>query len=217
MSTEVAAVLIHPEQTNSTNPTNSKHQHSKPSRIRSISSNYLWILLIVLFFAFYDRILYWAFMSGPSLTTNTIGTEHALDHYVVHHNGTQLDCMHKTSWDYLWFQHIRKSGGTSISGVLVSNQLIDRSIHGSYVAQSRYYKFWFLSHDLEGLEARADAIHSKAISIETQSFRTHEFLQHPLRFHKVLLMTVIRDPIERAWSDLNYPFTWKCGAMVCDE
>ena len=52
---------------------------------------------------------------------------------------------------------------------------------------------------------------TKTISIEWESFRLPFYLNPIDLFDNVLFMTMIRDPIERAWSDLNYNKTWHCN------
>ena len=52
---------------------------------------------------------------------------------------------------------------------------------------------------------------SKTITVEFQSFRIDDYMNYMEQFCNVLLVTVIRDPIGRAWSDLNYESQWYCG------
>ena len=57
---------------------------------------------------------------------------------------------------------------------------------------------------------RADAMDTQTIAVEYGSFRVNEYLNYMNQFCNVLLFTVIRDPIGRAWSDLNYDGSWHC-------
>ena len=51
---------------------------------------------------------------------------------------------------------------------------------------------------------------TQTIAVEFGSFRVNEYINYLDQFCNVLLFTVIRDPIGRAWSDLNYERSWQC-------
>jgi len=67
------------------------------------------------------------------------------------------------------------------------------------------------------LKAMADHRHSRTIGIEKESFRIDDYMNQHQQFDDVLLLTVIRDPIDRAWSDLNYNGTWWCSKPMTDS
>ena len=61
---------------------------------------------------------------------------------------------------------------------------------------------------------------SRTIAVEFESFRINDYMNYMEQFCNVLLFTVIRDPIGRAWSDLNYGGQWSCepqGSMQCAQ
>ena len=57
---------------------------------------------------------------------------------------------------------------------------------------------------------------SLTIAVDVESFRINDYMNYMEQFCNVLLFTVIRDAIGRAWSDLNYDDQWSCEPLNND-
>lgn len=122
---------------------------------------------------------------------------------------TDLECADGVKqWSYIWFQHIRKSGGSSLCKLLKENGV------GRIRSNCQVFEYLDprqLNASWNELKQRADSKSTKTVGIEWESFRLPFYLNHLSEFDDVLFLTVIRDPISRAWSDLNYNGTWHCN------
>eukprot|EP01083_Nonionella_stella_P234259 824710_1 len=112
-------------------------------------------------------------------------------------------------WNYVYFQHIRKTGGTSVvDGVFHRNDLCaaNRCITWSV--------FGGLDKTIDDHKHKCDQMGMKLIVNEWYPFYTSHYLIHKDdKWNDVLLTTILRDPIQRVWSDMSNAATFACGGM----
>lgn len=84
-----------------------------------------------------------------------LSTECAVDQWEVKSDGDHtLHCTHKRHWDYIWFQHVRKAGGSSVCQMLKDNGIAAQQHTGDADNCQLYEWRWLrqLDTDLDGLK-----------------------------------------------------------------
>ena len=116
-------------------------------------------------------------------------------------------------WNYVYFQHLRKTGGTSVVDVVyhnnnlcISNRCIIWSVYGG------------LAKNIDDHKQKADEMKLKLIVNEWYPFYVNNYLIHKYdKWNDVLLTTILRDPIKRVYSDIATGATWHCGGNITME
>ena len=114
------------------------------------------------------------------------------------------------NWNYVYFQHLRKTGGTSVvDGVFHQNDLCagNRCIIWS--------AFYGIGKNMDDHKRKCDDMGMKLIVNEWYPFYTSHYLIHKDdKWNDVLLTTLLRDPIQRVWSDIKNGATFHCGGNI---
>eukprot|EP01084_Bolivina_argentea_P104140 186503_1 len=112
-------------------------------------------------------------------------------------------------WKIVYYQHLRKSGGTAMSLLLRSNGLNNHSLRYAYPKQTYHQGLSFKEVKTNAMEYKMDII-----GIEYFPFYTSSYLKHREElWNDVLLLTLLRNPLERVFSELLYHGHFKCPGI----
>ena len=121
------------------------------------------------------------------------------------------------NWSFVYYQHPRKAGGTSLLKLFDENGLcspVDRKpklkcLTWGMAAPGMIEGKPFIEHKQRALEIDLQLIHN-----EWRPFYLIDFMEYgPSHWSDVLLVTMLRDPIERVYSDLLHDGAWSCGGF----
>eukprot|EP01084_Bolivina_argentea_P254622 428093_1 len=103
-------------------------------------------------------------------------------------------------WKLVYFQHIRKTGGTSMGKLLSQGNKLE-----PYISNDPFMPF-------KTLKMNALSTNSQYLPIEYIPFYTFSYLEYKYNlWNDILLITLIRNPLQRVFSDMIYQGQWKCN------
>ena len=110
------------------------------------------------------------------------------------------------NWSMVYFQHVRKSAGTAMVDLFRSNGLCD--INGSCIAIKAKYGVTLSFKQMKDLNIKNGI---KIMINEYYPFYLHSYLGfRNIHWNDMLLITILRDPMQRIFSDLLYDGVWSC-------
>ena len=80
-------------------------------------------------------------------------------------DGGDIQCTYKGHWDYIWFQHVRKAGGSSVCQLLIDNKFAAER-HTGDAANCQLYQWHWLRH----FDADLDQLKCMSFPIKIERF-----------------------------------------------
>eukprot|EP01083_Nonionella_stella_P067211 177611_1 len=122
------------------------------------------------------------------------------------HLVSESDAFVVHNWSMIYFQHVRKSAGTAMMNIFKNNGLCNTN--GSCAAVIAKLGVTMSFRQIKELH-NASGIH--IVANEYYPFYLSSYLKYRKEdWNDVLLVTLLRDPLQRIFSDLMYDGTWSC-------
>ena len=183
-------------------------------------------------------------ITNSNITLQLFSYQHHQHHQHHENNESQNNESHSmmiskqwypnTNWRWIYFQHIRKSGGTSIDLLFYLNKFCGYKHCDNCLMFKKigYHKHCLQKRDMIKNQTLIEnamnktlthdgnnnnntnnnnetLIVSRVINREREPFPVSEYLSsNKSIFDDTLLLTIVRDPIQRIWSDLFWRMIW---------
>ena len=118
-----------------------------------------------------------------------------------YHDSTKFN---PKTWNIIYYQKPRKTGGTAMVHLLHENGLFNSTKRSCYSSST--------PEEFVRIKTRCISLKHKVFYNEYWPFHIQSYLKwKEEEWNDVLLITLLRDPIERVISDLLYQGTWECN------
>ena len=125
---------------------------------------------------------------------------------LVHENSKNYSIFVPKEWKIIYYQKPRKTGGTALAQLLAHNGLNKDTNQTKKRCYNSAQPEKFID-----IKNRCINRGHKVFGNEYWPFYTHSYLMYKHeQWSDVLMLTLLRNPINRVFSDLLYTGTWKC-------